>query len=123
MAQKNNNFFAEKKDWSVVKDELLACYFKPYVSKILNTYKPLIYVDCFAGKGKFEDGSDGSPRIALEIIPSKYEKTAPNAINKAIIMVFLIFLSGCIFYHLFIVILYIFADFCYNGYIDSKRKD
>lgn len=68
MAKKNDDFFVEKKAWSVVKDELLGCYFKPYVSKILHTHKPLVYVDCFAGKGKFEDGKDGSPLIALGII-------------------------------------------------------
>lgn len=68
MAKKNDNFFAAKKEWSKVKDELLGCYFKPYVSKILHTYRPLIYVDCFAGKGKFEDGNVGSPLIALKII-------------------------------------------------------
>ena len=68
MAKKNDDFFAKKKAWSVVKDELLGCYFKPYVSKILYTYRPLVYVDCFAGKGKFEDGKDGSPLIALRII-------------------------------------------------------
>ena len=68
MAKKNDDFFVEKKAWSVVKDELLGCYFKPYVQKILYTYKPLVYVDCFAGKGKFEDGNPGSPLIALDII-------------------------------------------------------
>jgi three-Cys-motif partner protein len=68
MAKKNDDFFLEKKAWSVVKDELLGCYFKPYVSKILHTYKPLMYVDCFAGKGKFDDGNPGSPLIALDII-------------------------------------------------------
>ena len=66
MAKKNNDFFVEKKAWSVVKDELLGCYFMPYVSKILHTYRPLVYVDCFAGKGKFDDGNPGSPLIALE---------------------------------------------------------
>lgn len=39
MAKKNDDFFLEKKAWSVVKDELLGCYFKPYVSKILHTMK------------------------------------------------------------------------------------
>ena len=68
MAKKNDDFFLEKKTWSVVKDELLGCYFKPYVSKILHTYKPLVYVDCFAGKGKFDDGNQGSPLIALDVI-------------------------------------------------------
>lgn len=68
MAKKNDDFFVEKKAWSIVKDELLGCYFKPYVAKILHTSKPLIYVDCFAGKGKFDNGSDGSPLISLRII-------------------------------------------------------
>ena len=68
MAKKNDDFFLEKKSWSVVKDELLGCYFKPYVSKILHTNRPLVYVDCFAGKGKFADGNNGSPLIALETI-------------------------------------------------------
>lgn len=68
MAKKNDDFFDEKKDWSKVKDALLGNYFKPYVQKILHTYRPLVYVDCFAGKGKFADGNPGSPVIALDII-------------------------------------------------------
>lgn len=67
MAKKNDDFFAEKKPWSKVKDELLGCYLKPYVAKILYTRKPIAYVDCFAGKGKFDDGNPGSPLIALNI--------------------------------------------------------
>ena len=76
MAKKNNDFFVEKKAWSVVKDELLGCYFMPYVSKILHTYRPLVYVDCFAGKGKFNDGNPGSPLIALEVIDKCQESTS-----------------------------------------------
>ena len=68
MSKKNDDFFIDKKPWSEVKDQLLVCYFKPYVSKILHTYKPLVYVDCFAGKGKFDDGNPGSPLIALNIV-------------------------------------------------------
>lgn len=68
MSKKNDDFFVEKKPWSEVKDQLLGCYLKPYVAKILHTRKPLVYVDCFAGKGKFDDGNPGSPLIALDII-------------------------------------------------------
>ena len=75
MAKKNNDFFVEKKAWSVVKDELLGCYFMLYVSKILHTYRPLVYVDCFAGKGKFDDGNPGSPLIALEVIDKCQDST------------------------------------------------
>ena len=76
MSKKNDDFFVEKKPWSTVKDELLGCYFKPYVQKILFTYKPLVYVDCFAGKGKFEDGNPGSPLIALDIIDQCLHSTS-----------------------------------------------
>ena len=68
MAKKHDDFFVEKKSWSEVKDQLLGCYLKPYVAKILHTGKPLMYIDCFAGKGKFDDGKDGSPLIALDIM-------------------------------------------------------
>ena len=68
MAKKNDDFFKVKKPWSEVKDELLSCYLKPYIQKILHTKRPIIYVDCFAGKGKFEDGKLGSPLIALNTI-------------------------------------------------------
>jgi three-Cys-motif partner protein len=67
MTKKNDDFFVEKKPWSMVKDQLLGCYLKPYVQKIFCTYKPLVYIDCFAGKGKFDDGNLGSPLIALDI--------------------------------------------------------
>lgn len=66
MAKNNNDFFKEKKAWSVVKDELLGCYLRPYLQKILYTRHSIVYVDCFAGKGAFEDGNPGSPLIALD---------------------------------------------------------
>lgn len=68
MSKKNDDFFKEKKTWSVVKDELLRCYLTPYLQKILKTGKPVVYVDCFAGKGVFDDGKPGSPVIALDVI-------------------------------------------------------
>ncbi|WP_158291338.1 three-Cys-motif partner protein TcmP [Desulfosporosinus sp. Sb-LF] len=68
MTKNNEDFFDEKKPWSVIKDELLGCYLKPYFSKILATQRPVFYVDAFAGKGIFLDGNPGSPLIALEII-------------------------------------------------------
>lgn len=66
MSKSNNDFFKEKKDWSLVKDRLLGCYLAPYFQKVLATGKPICYVDCFSGKGKFEDGNPGSPIIALQ---------------------------------------------------------
>ncbi|MDR2975001.1 MAG: three-Cys-motif partner protein TcmP [Propionibacteriaceae bacterium] len=67
MAKDQSDFFKEKKPWSEVKDELLACYLKPYFQKVLYTRKPVRYIDCFAGRGDFDDGKPGSPLIALNI--------------------------------------------------------
>ncbi len=64
---RNIEFFVKKREWSVVKDALLQCYLAPYFTKILRTGRPLVYVDCFAGEGRFDDGNVGSPIIALDI--------------------------------------------------------
>jgi three-Cys-motif partner protein len=66
MPKDNKNFFKTKSRWSEIKDQLLGCYLTPYFQKLLMTGKPLFYVDCFAGKGKFDDGNPGSPIIALQ---------------------------------------------------------
>ena len=82
MSKRNDNFFTEKKIWSKVKDELLGCYLRPYFSKIFLTQRPVLYVDCFAGKGKFDDGTAGSPIIALDIIKDALSKS--NAKNPRV---------------------------------------
>jgi three-Cys-motif partner protein len=73
------NFFKEKKSWSVVKDRVLDYYLKPYISKVLRTGKPIVICDCFAGKGKFDDGEYGSPLIIAEQIKSHLLKQADIA--------------------------------------------
>lgn len=67
MPKDNKDFFKVKNSWSVIKDSLLSGYLPQYFQKVLMTHRPIYYVDCFAGKGKFDDGSPGSPRIALQI--------------------------------------------------------
>ncbi len=67
MSKKNDDFFKEKKPWSKVKDELLEGYLKPYIQKVLYTRKPIVYVDCFAGKGMFEDGNPCYPHPDLSL--------------------------------------------------------
>lgn len=68
MKKDTTDFFVSKKEWSEVKDALLECYLKPYITKIINTHRTVNYIDCFAGKGKFDDGKLGSPILALNII-------------------------------------------------------
>lgn len=67
MSKSTQNFFAEKKEWSKIKDSILGCYLKPYFTKIQYTKKEIVYIDGFAGKGIFDDGSLGSPLIAYNI--------------------------------------------------------
>ncbi len=78
MSKNNKEFFKEKKIWSIVKDELLACYLVPYFSKIMWTKRPLLYVDCFAGKGKFDDGKKGSPLNALDCLTESIQKNTAH---------------------------------------------
>ena len=61
-------FFAKKKNWSKYKDDLLGSYILPYFTKIMSTGIPIVYIDGFAGKGKFDDGSAGSPLLVKEKI-------------------------------------------------------
>ena len=68
------DFFKEKKPWSIFKDNILDYYLVPYISKILRTGKPLTIFDCFAGKGKFDDGGNGSPVIIAEHIKTALQK-------------------------------------------------
>lgn len=84
MPKDNTGFFKVKNSWSTIKDELLRCYLTPYFQKLLFTGKPIFYVDCFAGKGKFEDGNPGSPLIALQIIRECMTRTRKNTINGGI---------------------------------------
>jgi len=87
MAKVNHDFFKKKNDWSIIKDELLACYLTVYFSKVLTTNRPIIYIDCFAGKGKFDDGNDGSPRITLRIRNESINRSRNT--NAKILMYFI----------------------------------
>lgn len=75
MSKVQDKFFEKKKPWSEIKDDILGEYLLPYMSKILKTNKPIHYVDCFAGKGMFNDGKAGSPIIALNAIEIALRRT------------------------------------------------
>lgn len=88
MSKDNKDFFIEKKEWSKTKDSLLGSYLKPYFTKILNTGKPVIYVDSFAGAGKYGDSTNGSPLIALNVVSSVLEITRTQGASRLIELVF-----------------------------------
>ena len=75
MSKKNDNFFEKKKDWSITKDSILGSYLVPYMTKLFAYGKPICYIDCFAGKGMFDDGKQGSPAIAIDCINKSLETT------------------------------------------------
>ena len=74
-----DNFFEKKQPWSEVKDKVVSGYLTPYCAKLLATNKPLKIVDCFAGKGKFDDGKDGSPLMIAKVIRNILNSEQANA--------------------------------------------
>ena len=63
-----DNFFETKREWSRLKDRILGTYLRPYLTKITTKRQPVLIVDCFAGKGRFDDGEPGSPLLICEAI-------------------------------------------------------
>lgn len=64
----SHSFFKDKRPWSRLKDEVLIAYLAPYLAKVSKTRKPIVIADCFAGKGRFDNGEPGSPIIIAEAI-------------------------------------------------------
>ncbi len=62
----DSSFFSEKRSWSKIKDRVLGTYMVPYLSKVKTLQRPILLIDAFAGPGRFEDGSVGSPVIICE---------------------------------------------------------
>lgn len=59
-------FFKGKRPWSKIKDQILSKYMPPYLRKVAKLGKPIILIDAFAGPGKFEDETAGSPLILCQ---------------------------------------------------------
>ena len=89
MSKNQRDFFKKKNEWSEIKDKLLDCYLPQYFQKLLTTRKPILYVDCFAGKGKFDDGQYGSPLIALDAIKKSMSLSRSGQSWDAIEMCFI----------------------------------
>jgi three-Cys-motif partner protein len=65
-SQVSNPFFAAKRPWSRIKDRILSAYLAVYLPKVATLGKRILLVDGFAGPGRFEDGSVGSPVLIVE---------------------------------------------------------
>jgi three-Cys-motif partner protein len=65
---RTDQFFKKKQSWSKIKDDVLRTYLEPYLSKVSFFRNPIRIADCFAGKGRFDDGEPGSPLIICDAI-------------------------------------------------------
>lgn len=84
---RTDRFFEKKQPWSKIKDDVLRTYLEPYLSKVSFFRDPIRVADCFAGKGRFDDGEPGSPQIICDAIRkqlSRSENMAPDI--KAILI-------------------------------------
>lgn len=81
----SNSFFKEKRAWSKIKDEVLRAYLVPYLAKVSRTRRPIIVADCFAGKGRFDNGEPGSPLIIAEAIAHQLADQSTQAIKGVFI--------------------------------------
>ena len=77
------DFFTDKREWSKLKDQILDHYLAPYLAKITTSGRPTRIADCFAGKGKFDDGQEGSPLIIARHLAAMLAKN-PSLDIKAI---------------------------------------
>ena len=80
-----NDFFLRKREWSEIKDGILGAYLRPYMAKISHTRKAVRIADCFAGKGRFQDGKDGSPIIIRDAIHEQLKHTPQASIEGVFI--------------------------------------
>ena len=83
--RKESDFFRGKRPWSKIKDQIIKDYLIPYLNKVSKLNKTIVVVDAFAGPGRFDDGSEGSPLVICEtaekIVPDKYLAIFMNSDN------------------------------------------
>ena len=72
-----SSFFTEKRPWSRIKARVLGTYLPPYLKKVSRLGSRIVIIDCFAGAGKFSDGTAGSPLIICQQIA---QHAAGNAV-------------------------------------------
>jgi len=62
-----DEFFESPRDWSLLKYKILSCYFSQYFPKVNNKFKMgAVVADLFAERGRFQNGSEGSPLILAQ---------------------------------------------------------
>lgn len=62
-----DDFHVTAKSWATIKHTLIAKYLRLFVDKTALNRDRVFYVDAFAGPGRLEDGTPGSPVYAAEL--------------------------------------------------------
>lgn len=84
---KTDQFFKEKQPWSKVKDAVLGTYLEPYLTKVSTFGAPIRIADCFAGKGRFDDGDPGSPLIICDAVQRQLDRVGHAASDIKVILI------------------------------------
>lgn len=83
MTQDGDNFFEERKDWSLRKLAIVGGYLAGF-SKILGSnasHRCVYFIDGFAGAGQYKDGSKGSPLLSAELAQRYQSEQKPYRLN------------------------------------------
>lgn len=74
------------KEHTKVKHKILEKYLKTWINVLSTCYRKVCFFDCFAGRGKYKDGQEGSPIIALRVASElKSKKTEIGEIELTFI--------------------------------------
>ncbi|HYR93268.1 MAG TPA: three-Cys-motif partner protein TcmP [Methylomirabilota bacterium] len=82
MPKQNTDFFREKRDPAAWKHAIVGGYLRNALPVLLQ--RPgtdVVYADLYAGAGRYDDGTPGSPMIAAELAAARYAKGVPPFIR------------------------------------------
>lgn len=65
MKKKSQKFFAEQTEQSRVKAEIITKYFASRMRILASTATKMVYIDLYAGRGRYDDGTESTPLLIL----------------------------------------------------------
>lgn len=74
-----SDFHKAPKSWAQIKHSILGNYLSLFLGKLGRN--PIFYVDGFAGPGRLDDGSEGSPLIAAKLAASPPQKSREGILH------------------------------------------
>lgn len=74
-----SDFHKAPKAWAEIKHSILRNYLSLFLGKLGRN--PIFYVDGFAGQGRLDDGSEGSPLVAAKLAASPPQKSREGILH------------------------------------------